>query len=513
MIIEKSVRPAANGTGDHRIAPDKPSAPALALRDLFKIYREGPIETVALRGADLTVAPGEFVAVVGPSGSGKSTLLALAAGLATPSAGQVLIEGRDLAALGEQARADLRHRRVGLVLQRDNLLPFLSARENVILAIADGRDRPRRAAALLERVGLGARLDHRPAQLSGGEQQRAAVAVALANDPALLLADELTGELDSATAAGIIRLLADLNAERGTAIVLVTHNLDLAARAGRAVRMRDGLLTPFDPAAALAARRAEQPVAALPSGATGGHDVVVVASGLTRRYPGGVEALRGVDLTVGAGERLAIMGPSGCGKSTLLHLLGGLDRPTTGAVTLDGRPLSTLAGAALALRRRREIGFVFQAHNLLAALTATENVALPLVLDGRPEHERRTRALALLDAVGLRAQADQFPDQLSGGQRQRVAIARALAHRPRLLLADEPTGSLDSASVATIAALLTTLTRDEGLALVLVTHDPDVAARCDHILRLRDGRPVGATATASGVASDPGLAGEGHGTR
>ena len=507
MIIEQPRRSVATDAGDHRVAPGNPSAPALALRDLFKIYREGPIETVALRGADLTVAPGEFVAVVGPSGSGKSTLLALAAGLATPSAGKVLIEGRDRAALGEEARADLRHRRVGLVLQRDNLLPFLSARENVILAIADGRDRPRRAAALLERVGLGARLDHRPAQLSGGEQQRAAVAVALANEPALLLADELTGELDSATAAGIIRLLADLNAERGTAVVLVTHSLDLAARAGRAVRMLDGLLTPCDPAAALAARRAEQPVAVLPRGATGGHDVVV-ASGLTRRYPGGVEALRGVDLTVRAGERLAIMGPSGCGKSTLLHLLGGLDRPTTGTVTLAGRPLSTLAGGALALRRRREIGIVFQAHNLLAALTATENVALPLALDGHPEGERRARALGLLDAVGLREQADQFPDQLSGGQRQRVAIARALAHRPRLLLADEPTGSLDSASGALIAALLTTLAHDEGLALVLVTHDPDVAARCDHILRLRDGRPVGATATVSDVAAAPGPTGE-----
>jgi ABC-type lipoprotein export system ATPase subunit len=512
MIIEQPLRPAANDAGDHRIAPDKPSAPALELRDLFKIYREGSIETVALRGADLTVAPGEFVAVVGPSGSGKSTLLALAAGLATPSAGQVLIEGRDLAALGEEARADLRLRRVGLVLQRDNLLPFLSAHENVILAIADGDGRRGRATALLERVGLGARLDHRPAQLSGGEQQRAAVAVALANDPALLLADELTGELDSATAAGIMRLLADLNRERGTAIVLVTHNLDLAARAGRAVRMLDGLLTPCDPAAASAARRvAPSPIVALRE-TTGGADVLV-AVGLTRRYPGGVEALRGVDLTVGAGECLAIMGPSGCGKSTLLHLLGGLDRPTAGVVTLAGRPLSTLAGGALALRRRREIGVIFQAHNLLAALTVTENVALPLVLDGRPEHERRTRALALLDAVGLRAQADQFPDQLSGGQRQRVAIARALAHRPRLLLADEPTGSLDSASAAAIAALLTTLAHDEGLALVLVTHDPDVAARCDHILRLRDGRPVGATATVSDVAAVPGPAGEERNSR
>jgi ABC-type lipoprotein export system ATPase subunit len=512
VIIEHSARPSATGKGDRADTLGGPAAPALELRDLFKIYREGPIETVALRGADLAVAPGEFVAIVGPSGSGKSTLLALAAGLATPSAGKVLLEGRDLAALGEEARAELRRRRVGLVFQRDNLLPFLSARENVILALADGGDRRGRAAALLARVGLGDRLDHRPARLSGGEQQRAAIAVALANDPALLLADELTGELDAATAEGVMRLLEELNRERGTAIVLVTHNPELAARAGRAVRMLDGLLAPFDPVAALAARRAERRVAGV-AGAAAAGPAVLEASGLTRTYPGGVQALRGVDLAVAAGERLAIMGPSGCGKSTLLHLLGGLDRPTAGAVTLAGRPLSALAGAALALRRRREIGFVFQAHNLLSALTAAENVALPLALDGIPEGERQARALALLDAVGLRAQAEQLPDQLSGGQRQRVAIARALAHRPPLLLADEPTGSLDSDSAARVAALLTTLARDEGLALVLVTHDPDVAARCDRVLWLRDGRPASGRAVTTGVADEPGPAGEGSVSR
>jgi len=511
MIIQQhqySPQPATTTVAN---VPPVPTAPALELRDLFNISRVGPIETVALRGADLTIATKSPGAIVGPSGSGKSTLLGLAAGLATPSAGRVLIEGRDLAALGEEARADLRQRRVGLVLQRDNLLPFLSARENVILAIADGDARRGRATALLERVGLGARLDHRPAQLSGGEQQRAAIAVALANDPALLLADELTGELDSATAEEVMLLLAELNRERGMAIVLVTHNLELAARAGRAVRMVDGLLTPFDTAAALATRQGERQLVGTPHATVAGPNVLT-ASGLARRYPG-VQALRGIDLTVAAGESLAIMGPSGCGKSTLLQLLGGLDRPTAGTVTLSGSPLSTLTGAALARRRRREIGFIFQAHNLLSTLTAAENVALPLILDGRPEGERQERALALLETVGLREQADQLPDQLSGGQRQRVAIARALAHRPQLLLADEPTGSLDSASAARIATLLTALARDEGVALALVTHDPTVAARCDRVLHLRDGRPVELLAAGERQAVDSAPIGKGMSAR
>jgi len=508
MRIEPPQYPSQPDTVAGSVVSLPPAPPALELRDLFKIYREGPIETVALRGADLTVAPGEFVAIVGPSGSGKSTLLGLAAGLTTPSAGKVLIEERDLASLGEEARAALRQRRIGLVLQRDNLLPFLSARENVILAIADGDDHRGRATALLERVGLGARLDHRPAQLSGGEQQRAAIAVALANDPTLLLADELTGELDSVTAEEIMLLLAELNRERGTAIVLVTHNLELAARAGRAVQMVDGLLTPFDTDVALAAWRAERQLAGTTSGVATG-SIVLTASGLTRLYPGGVQALRGIDLTVGAGESLAIMGASGCGKSTLLHLLGGLDRPTAGTVTLAGLPLSTLNGTALARRRRREIGFIFQAHNLLSTLTAAENVALPLILDGVSPEEREARALALLDMVDLREQAHQLPDQLSGGQRQRVAIARALAHRPQLLLADEPTGSLDSASAARIAALLTALAHDEGLALALVTHDPTVAARCDRVLHLRDGRQVDMPSAGAGHAVGPTPSGEG----
>ncbi len=480
--------------------PDPARVAALELDDLFKIYREREIETVALRGASLTVTPGEFVAIVGPSGSGKSTLLGIIAGLTAPSAGRVFIEGRNIAALSEEERADLRRQRIGIVLQSNNLIPFLSARENVALAMEGSGDAARqRATALLERVGLRDRLDHRPARLSGGEQQRAAIAVALANDPAILLADELTGELDSVTAAQIMALLAELNAERATAIILVTHNLALAAQATRAVRMLDGLLTPFDPTAA--AEALDHPLAtATPVQQPQTGTLVVTATDLTKMYPDGVHAVRGISLSVHAGESVAIMGPSGCGKSTLLNLLGGLDQPTTGEIRINGQALAGQESAALALVRRREIGFVFQEHNLIATLTAAENVALPLLLDGVAEPERQSRAHALLDKVGLAGLAEKLPDQLSGGQRQRVAIARSVVHAPALLLADEPTGSLDSESAARIVMLLTDLAGDEGMALITVTHDPHVAARCQRVIHLKDGRQSDATVDAQDAA-------------
>ena len=468
-------------------SPDFVNA-ALVLDDLFKIYREHEIETVALRGASLTVSASEYVAIVGPSGSGKSTLLGIIAGLTTPNAGKVFIEGRNIAALSEDERAKLRRHRIGIVLQSNNLIPFLSARENVELAMvsSDGAVR-QRAIALLERVGLRDRLDHRPAQLSGGEKQRVAIAVALANDPAILLADELTGELDSAAADQIMALLEELNAERGTAIILVTHNLTLASRATRAVQMLDGLLTPFVP-------RTTSPSLGRPSDdaaiqiSTPTDAPVLVATDLHKTYSGGIRAVRGINLSIHAGESVAIMGPSGCGKSTLLNLLGGLDQPTSGEIHLNGQSLLGLHRAAITLVRRRAIGFVFQEHNLIATLTAAENVALPLLLDGVPGPERQTRAYALLEKVGLAGLEEKLPDQLSGGQRQRVTIARGIVHAPALLLADEPTGSLDSGNAAQIVTLLTSLAGEHGMALVIVTHDPRVAAQCQRIIPLQDGQ-------------------------
>ena len=216
---------------------------------------------------------------------------------------------------------------------------------------------------------------------------------------------------------------------------------------------------------------------------------VVAAEAVTKVYPmpgRPVEALRGVTLAVERGTLLSIVGPSGCGKSTLLHLLGGVDRPTTGSVTILGHRTDGLGDAALARIRLRHVGFVFQRFFLLPMLTAEENVALPMMEARVPADERRRRTGALLERVGLGDRMRHRPGQLSGGEMQRVAIARAIANHPDLLLADEPTGELDEATGREVGGLLRALSRD-GIAVVLVTHNPDLAALADRQVRMRDG--------------------------
>jgi putative ABC transport system ATP-binding protein len=202
-----------------------------------------------------------------------------------------------------------------------------------------------------------------------------------------------------------------------------------------------------------------------------------------------VFALVDVSETIGAGEYVSLMGPSGSGKSTLLNVLGCLDRPTSGAYALDGREVQTLPDAELTRIRRHEIGFVFQFFHLVPRLTAAANVELPMVFAGVAREERAARVAAALAAVGLTDRAHHKPEQLSGGQRQRVAIARAIIMRPRLLLADEPTGNLDSASGEQVIGLLEELNA-HGLTLIVVTHDPNLARRAQRVLVLADGRIV-----------------------
>jgi putative ABC transport system ATP-binding protein len=216
---------------------------------------------------------------------------------------------------------------------------------------------------------------------------------------------------------------------------------------------------------------------------------VLVAKGLAKTYETGgakVLGLRGVDISIERGEFVAIMGPSGCGKSTLLNLLAGLDRPTAGEVWLDGKRINGLSETDLARLRRRKVGFVFQFFNLVPTLSAVENVELPLLLVGRGRREARRSANELMRDLGIPGKAEAAPAELSGGEQQRVALARALANRPDVVLADEPTGNLDSAAARDVLGLFCEA-RSRGQTLLLVTHDASVASAADRVITLRDG--------------------------
>ena len=223
---------------------------------------------------------------------------------------------------------------------------------------------------------------------------------------------------------------------------------------------------------------------------------LIQTENLTKVYGTGdtaIVALDHVNLTVNPGEFVAVMGPSGCGKSTLLHLIGGLDRPSEGNVSIDGQPLARMTDNTITQLRRRKIGYVFQFYNLIPILSSVENAALPLLLDGANSTKTKQKATEWLTKVGLEHRLASRPDQLSAGQQQRVAIARALITDPVLVLADEPTGNLDTKSADEIAALLKQVAKTWGRAVLMVTHDPRIAAYADRIVFLRDGKIVSET--------------------
>lgn len=214
----------------------------------------------------------------------------------------------------------------------------------------------------------------------------------------------------------------------------------------------------------------------------------ITVAGLSRVYPNGVKALDRVSMAIARGEFVSILGKSGSGKSTLLNILGGLDRPDTGTVTFDGTRIDFADRNDLIFHRRKRVGFIFQQFNLIPSLSALENVEYPLIFHGIPQHERRLRASRLLDQIGLSHRVHHYPAELSGGEQQRVAIARALVGDPRIVLADEPTGNLDSATSSGIVSLMREINRDQGISFLVVTHDRDLAARADRSCEIIDGR-------------------------
>ncbi|HZT90555.1 MAG TPA: ATP-binding cassette domain-containing protein [Gaiellaceae bacterium] len=508
---------------------------AIELRDVFRVHSTPEGDAAALQGLSLRVDDGEVLTVLGPSGSGKSTLLRLLAGLDRPSAGVVRVYGEDVGKLDGRRLARYRSTLLGYADQHyaRALAPELSARELVALQLGlHGTPRPdrlRRADELLERVGLADKRDRRPAQLSGGEQQRVALCAALAHRPKVFLADEPTGELDAATADQVYAMLAELVREHRCTSVIVSHDPESARIADRIVRIRDGRVSEewarsddaagdtivvgrggwlrlpeelllragigtraravladgrlvVEPAGGGGPERpAQDAPPSAPAAAAAAGRVVVEARGVVKRY-GATGVLDGLDLSLEGGRLHAVTGPSGSGKTTLLHLLAGLDLPDGGSVVVDGVEVSALDRAGRAALRRERIAYVGQQAGLVPHLSALENVELALALRGG-EHGRAAAATTL-ESVGLGERLTQRVARLSQGERARVALARALAARPALLLADEPTSRLDGANAIAVAILLARLARDTGTAIVCATHDPLVIEQADGVVPL-----------------------------
>ena len=510
---------------------------AIEVRDLFRVYSTPEGDAAALQGLSLSVEEREVLAVLGPSGSGKTTLLRILAGLERPSAGSVRVFGRELAKLSRQKLTTYRTSTLGYADQHYSraLAPELTARELVALQLGlrgePRRGRFARADELLERVGLESKRDARPAELSGGEQQRLAVCAALAHRPRVLLADEPTGELDAANAAVVYGLVGELAREHGCTTVVVSHDPSSATIADRIIRIRDGRVseeflrdedegdtivigrggwlrlpeellaragigarataTLEDARIVVAPARAAAPAPPEPTPAGTPRALAdrpreratVELRSLEKRY-GQTRVFTGLSAVLEPGRLHVVTGPSGSGKTTLLQLIAGLELPDGGEVSVLGTVVPELDRAQRAAFRRGHIGLVGQQAGLVPFLSARENVELALALRETAGADIPLRALEALEAVGLGERAEQRVSRLSTGEQGRVAIARALAARPALLLADEPTSRLDQANAIAVGALFSRLVREWGTTIVCATHDPVVIEQADAELSL-----------------------------
>jgi peptide/nickel transport system ATP-binding protein len=530
--------------------------------NLVKIYKVADLEVVALQGLDLEVQQGEMIALVGPSGAGKSTLLNVIGGLDAPSAGNVNVAGWDLLHMKKRQRIQYKSQKVGFVWQQParNLLSYLTAKENIeipmLLMKRPANLREKRAQELLEIVGLSDRANFKPDRLSGGQQQRVAIAVALANNPSLLLGDEMTGQIDSQSSSQVFEVLRQVNRRYHTTIILVTHDPLVANLVDRVVAIRDGrtsteirrrrdhasgdiqeeewvlvdqtgrlqlpkhYIEKLNMHERVKLRLEDDHVSVWPAAKVrefirlqapelsrfmdgsapqgnkkSPHDPMVVTRELSRTFNLGAEkihAITNINLRIPAGKMTLIRGRSGSGKTTLLNLIAGLDDPTAGELIVAGKRLADMSAAEKLALHRKEIGFIFQTFGLLPFLSVTENIEVPLRLVYASRKERNARVWQALELVGLTKRARHRVYELSGGEQQRVAIARALVSQPSLILADEPTGQLDSLTGATIIQLLHDIASLTGVTVIVASHDPSVKQVADLTFYLQDGNLVDA---------------------
>ncbi|BBK39045.1 ABC transporter ATP-binding protein [Allostella sp. ATCC 35155] len=490
--------------------------PLLTVADLTIRFGDRP---PAVAGVSFALARGETLGIVGESGSGKSATMLALAGLLPRSArvgGRVRLAELDLTRLDEAGWRRLRGRRIAIVFQEAMaaLNPLMRAGAQIVEAISAHGEVPpavarKRSLQLLAEVGIDDPVRvaaSRPWQLSGGQQQRVLIAMALACDPDLLIADEPTTALDATVQAQILQLLRDLQRRRGMAILFVSHDLGVVgAIADRVLVMQDGRVVESGPVEHLFAAPehpytrhliARRTLARVPSPPSepARSDIVVEQVSVTYRRPDGGRhvALDGVSFALARGRVLGVVGESGSGKSTLARVLVGLVRPTAGRVRVLGDdPAASTDRRPFA--RRCQMVFQDSGGSLNPRLPVARLLAEPCAIHGLcPAAEVRDRCRQLLDEVALPADVlDRFPHQLSGGQRQRVAIARALAVGPEMLICDEILSALDAATQAQILALIADLGRRRGLTIVFVSHDLDVVADiADAVLVLHGGRIV-----------------------
>jgi ABC-type lipoprotein export system ATPase subunit len=495
----------------------------------------------ALRGLSVAVGQHETVAVLGPSGAGKSTLLSTCAGLIRPATGELEVLGVPIATASTLQLAAMRRERLGIVPQRySRALPRdLNIDEIVSLPLRLlgrwDRDARRRVDSVLDAAGLRARAGARPGELSGGEQQRATVCAALVKRPALVLADEPTGQLDARHSEQVVELLLGLSSEAGAAVVIVTHDPAVARRTSRTIHVRDGRVSGegaiepvlvVDPqgwlrlpkrireqagigdhvrvstelggvrltAHGAGPAREREPASGAPQPGPGpSREMQVVVEGLRKAY-GAEPVFSGLSHVFGPRALHVVAGPSGSGKTTLLDLIAALDAPDAGTIRIGGREVDARDAGVAAAWRREHLGHLGQHASLAGRLTALENVALGATLRGLDADAAIETALQWLDWVGLRSLVDRPAALLSGGEQRRVALARALVGDPGLIVADEPTADLDRANGHLVLDLLKRCAAEHGATVIVSSHDPDALEAADVVLRLGASLPSSASA-------------------